>query len=70
MPITATDAGKGTEIVVTAVEIFTEDFFDSFFGGGFGAENNFTSGTAFSQFGSKGGFMSFPVHNALSFMDI
>lgn len=64
VPETASIAWEGTEVSIAAVGFFGEDFFDSFLGTAFGAEDDFTRCPASTIFGCGGMSMSFVVHKS------
>jgi hypothetical protein len=68
VPIAASVTWECPQVAIAAIGFFGKDFFDSFLGGTFGSEDDFTSGTAASQFGRRL-FVMFVVHKARSFKD-
>ena len=62
MPEAASGAGEGTKIIIAPIVFFGEDFFDTFFGCSFGAEDYFTCGTAAAKFVVSRSKMTFVVH--------
>jgi CDP-diglyceride synthetase len=66
VPVAAADAGKCSHIVVAAVMVFGQDFFDSFFGRAFGAKNYFSRGTTSAKFRGEFVVGAFVFHNSVN----